>query len=159
MKKASLTAEGLIRRFGTSSPGELCDFLRITVFRADLPESVRGLSFQQSPKEQPVILLNREMGTRESRYCLAHELGHALLHPGLNAQAMADLTHLSVPKLEHEADFFAGCLLIGPFLEEWSGSYDPLTAEQVACLSGLPRSVTKLWFETEEKLLQAGCRN
>lgn len=157
MKKAEELADGLVRQFGTSSPFELCDYLRIRVLRSELPESVRGLSFQQPQDGGSVILLNRGMGVRESRYCCAHELGHVLLHPGLNAQAMSDLTDLCVPKLEHEADFFAGCLMIGPSFEEWSSCFDPLSEEQLACLSGLPRRVASLWCETERKLHSA-CR-
>lgn len=151
MKKIQDLARRLVRRFGTSSPFELCDYLHIDIFRSELPEQVRGVSFQKQAQGS-VILLNRGLGALERRYCCAHELGHVLLHPGMNAQTMADLTNLCVPRFEREADFFAACLLIEPCLEEWSESYDPLTVEQIACLSGLPRRVVNLWQEIREKI-------
>lgn len=151
MKTIRSLADGLTSRYGTSSPFALCDSLRIDLYRFDLPERVDGLSFQTRGGKR-IILLNRCLGEPESRYCCAHELGHALLHPGLNAQAMADLTNLCVPRLEREADLFAACLLIDPSLEEWSLDYEPLTAEQIACLAGLPRRVVDLWCGSAERI-------
>ena len=151
MKAIKPLADRLTCRYGTSSPVELCDRLRIDIYRFDLPKRVEGLSFQ-TREGKLIILLNRSLGESESRYCCAHELGHALLHPGLNAQAMADLTNLCVPRLEREADLFAACLLIDPSLEEWSRSYEPLTAELIACLSGLPRRVVDLWCGSAERV-------
>lgn len=148
MKDIEQLASYLTSRYGTSSPFELCDYLHVDVCCLDLPDRVRGLSVQKKP-EGSVILLNREMDDRESRYCCAHELGHVLLHPGLNAQAMQDLTNLCVPRFEREADFFAGCLFIGPSIKEWCCSYSPLTSQQIACLSGLPHSVAELWCENQ----------
>jgi Zn-dependent peptidase ImmA (M78 family) len=150
MEKIQKTADHLVERFGTTSPFELCDFLRIPVFMFDLPESVRGLSLQKVDGS-PLILLNQTLGEWEKRYCCAHELGHELLHKGLNAQAIADRTNLCVPRLEKEADYFAACLLIDPSLPEWSESYNPLTLQQIACLSGLPEKIVVLWHDSSGK--------
>lgn len=140
----------MVEKFGTASPFELCDFLRIPVLTSDLPESVRGLSFQDV-NGNPAILLNQVLGAWERRYCCAHELGHELLHKGLNAQTIADRTDLCVPRLEKEADYFAACLLIDSFLPEWSESYNPLTLQQIACLSGLPEKIVVLWHDCSGK--------
>lgn len=146
MKEIQELARSLVRRYETSSPFELCDYLCVGVYRAELPEQMGGVSFQKQT-EGSVILLNRDLGALESRYCCAHELGHVLLHSGLNAQTMADRTNLCIPRFEREADFFAACLLIDPSLKDWDESYDPLTVEQIACLSGLPLRVVNLWQE------------
>lgn len=151
MKKIRQLALGLTERYGTSSPFELCDYLHVDVFRFDLPEQVRGVSFQKKP-EGSVILLNNDLDAHEGRYCCAHELGHVLLHPGMNAQTMADLTNLCIPRFEREADFFAACLLIEPNLAEWDECYDPLTLEQIACLACLPDGVVRLWHDGSEKI-------
>jgi Zn-dependent peptidase ImmA (M78 family) len=145
MKQIEKLAHGLTQQYGTSSPFELCDYLGIDVFGPELPARVKGLCFQNQ-EGGSVILLNRTLEGQEKKFCCAHELGHVLLHPGLNAQTMADLTNLCVPRYEHEADFFAACLLIDPDLDEWSQSYDPLTVDQIACLSGLPKRVVDLRF-------------
>ena len=146
MQEIRKLSHGLVHRYGTSSPFELCDYLSVGVFRCELPQQMGGVSFQKQT-DGSVILLSRDLGAVEQRYCCAHELGHVLLHPGLNAQTMADHTNLCIQKFEREADFFAACLLIEPSLEEWNESYDPLTVEQIACLSGLPLRVADLWRE------------
>lgn len=146
MQEIREMAGGLVRRYGTSSPFELCDYLSVCVYQCELPKGMGGVSFQKRP-EGSIILLSRDLGTADLRYCCAHELGHVLLHPGLNAQTMADHTNLCIPKFEREADFFAACLLIDPSVKEWNESFDPLTEEQIACLSGLSLRVTSLWRE------------
>lgn len=151
MKTIEDLAHRLVKQYDTSSPFDLCDYLHIDIFRFELPVQVRGLCFQKQP-EGSVILLNDEMDTVESRYCCAHELGHILLHPGMNAQTMTDLTNLCIPRFEREADFFAACLLIDPGMEEWNKSYDSLTMEQISCLSGLPQKVVALRFGVSDKI-------
>lgn len=145
MKEIEKMARRILARYQTDSPFSLCDCMDICVLRLPLPECVRGLCFHEEPG-RPVIVLNDTLSPREEVYCCAHELGHVLLHPGLNAQTMMDLTDLCVPKLENEADFFAACLLVDPNLEEWKASYDSLTAGQIARLSGLPEKVVRLRF-------------
>lgn len=146
MKKIRELASGLVRQYGTSSPFELCDCLSVDIYRCELPAQMGGVSFQTQASGR-IILLNQDLRSVESRYCCAHELGHVMLHPGLNAQTIAGHTCLCIPRFEREADFFAACLLIDPSLDEWSGCFDPLTVEQIACLAGLPLSVTDLWLE------------
>jgi Zn-dependent peptidase ImmA (M78 family) len=146
MKQIAALAHRLMERYGTSSPFDLCDRMGVGVLRFDLPARVRGLCFQKKEEGGSVILLNSALAGREAAYCCAHELGHVLLHTGLNEQRMSDLTNLCVPRLEREADYFAACLLIDPNLREWNQSYDPLSREQIACLSGLPEKVVDLRF-------------
>lgn len=141
------TARGLVRRYGTASPAELCDYLGVRMFRCKLPERTGGVSFQA--QTGPVVLLSRKLAGAELRYCCAHELGHVLLDPGLNAQTMASRTNLCIPRFVREADLFAACLLIEPSLEKWHESYDTLTVEQIACLAGLPVRVADLWQESQ----------
>jgi Zn-dependent peptidase ImmA (M78 family) len=136
----------LVKQYGVTSPFELCDSLAVHVFRCELPSQMNGVSFQ-TEENISVILLNRELGKMESRYCCAHELGHVMLHPGLNALSVAEHTFLSVPRFEHEADFFAACLLIEPHLAEWNERYETLTVKEISCLSGLPLKVAQLWVE------------
>lgn len=145
LERIEALAHRLTQRYGAVPPFDLCDALGVGVFRWDLPARVRGL-YLQAAGGAPVILLNSALAGREEAFCCAHELGHALLHAGLNAQRMTDLTDLCVPRYEREADYFAACLLIDPNLGEWNRSYDPLSREQIACLSGLPEKVVDLRF-------------
>ena len=150
MKNIPDLAHRLTRRYGTSSPFELCACLGIRVQRPALPEATQALYFR-TPEGHSIILLNSVLAEPESRYCCAHELGHILLHPGMNAQIISDLTDLCLPRYERQADLFAACLLIDPDLDEWVRSYDPLSLRQIACLSGLPERVVSLRFSPANK--------
>jgi Zn-dependent peptidase ImmA (M78 family)/transcriptional regulator with XRE-family HTH domain len=60
-------------------------------------------AFSAWPQSRPVIsLLSQDAGDR-LRFTLAHELGHLVMHHSL---------HDSIPKIEKEANRFAGALLI-----------------------------------------------
>lgn len=146
MRKIERLAHRVAVRFGTGSPALLCERMGVRVERMDLPEQVRGFCFHTESGE-PIIILNQTLSARESEYCCAHELGHLLLHPGLNAQVIVDLTNLCAPRYERETDLFAACLFIDPNLDEWSRTYDPLTQGQIAALTGLPERVVGLRFE------------
>ena len=98
MKNIPDLAHRLTRRYGTSSPFELCDCLGIRVQRPELPEATQALYFR-TPEGHSIILLNSVLAEPESRYCCAHELGHILLHPGMNAQIISDLTGGPVRRL------------------------------------------------------------
>lgn len=147
MREIERLAHRVTARFGAGSPLRLCDRMGVRVLRLDLPERVRGFCFRTA-QGGPVIVLGEILSGKEIEYCCAHELGHLLLHPGLNAQVIGDLTNLCAPRYEREADFFAACLFIDPNLGEWSRTYDPLTQEQIAALTGLPERVVGLRFET-----------
>lgn len=135
----------VVRHYGTASPFELCDFLSIPVLRLDLPRCMRGFCYQGKGKKS-VIVMNQSLPPKEEGYCCAHELGHALLHPGANAQVMADLTNLCVGRYEREADYFAACLYIDPNLGEWGETYHPLTLDIIAALTGLPERIVRMRF-------------
>ncbi|MCI1965659.1 MAG: ImmA/IrrE family metallo-endopeptidase [Oscillospiraceae bacterium] len=146
MHQIETLAHRIVTRFESSSPFCLCDCMGIQVHSLDLPKQVRGFCFR-TDTGNPIIVLQQTLSKTERVYCCAHELGHLLLHPGLNAQVISNLTNLCAPRYEREADFFAACLLIDPNFDEWSLTYNPLTQEQISSLSGLPFKVVRLRFE------------
>jgi Zn-dependent peptidase ImmA (M78 family) len=139
-------AHSITKKYGTSSPFSLCDYIGVPVVKMEIPESMKGFCFKKESGGS-VIVLNDSLSYRESSYCCAHELGHVLLHPKINVQVVKDLTNLCIRRYEKEADFFAACLFIDPNMNEWNETYDPLTCGQIASLSGLPERVVLLRFE------------
>jgi len=139
-------AHSIVEKYGTSSPFSLCDCIGVPVIKMEIPDSIKGFYFK-GETGGPAIVLSNRLSSLESSYCCAHELGHVLLHPRMNAQTVKDLTYLCIPKYEKEADFFAACLFIYPNIKEWNETYDPLTLQQIASLSGLPRKIVELRFE------------
>lgn len=140
------TAHTIVEKYGTSSPFSLCDCMGVPVIKMEIPDCMKGFCFKNRTGGHVIVLSDR-LSRRESSYCCAHELGHVVLHPKMNVQAIKDLTHLCAQKYEREADFFAACLFIDPNLEEWNETYTPLTIQQIASLSGLPKRIVELRFE------------
>ena len=66
--------------------------------------------------------------------CTAHELGHALLHKGVNAVFLTDSTNFVTGRYEREADLFAAALLINVEDIIQNGS----SIERIAKITGVP---------------------
>lgn len=73
------------------------------------------------------------------RFVCAHELGHAVLHPGLNTPFMKANTLLSTDRIEREANTFAVELLMP---DELIQEYQTIYEAAVAC--GVPAEIASL---------------
>ncbi len=72
---------------------------------------------------------------------LAHELGHAIMHPKENCAFMSRHTLLLTSKLESQANLFAAHLLINDAMLQ---DYEGYTQEQFCNCTGLPEELLKL---------------
>ena len=88
MDRIEQAAHRLISNLGTSSPFDLCEQLGIPVLHMELPEHINGFTFQKNGKN--TIVLNFKQ--QNDRYICAHELGHIVLHAGLNAVFIRNYT-------------------------------------------------------------------
>ncbi|MFE0400170.1 ImmA/IrrE family metallo-endopeptidase [Paenibacillus lactis] len=61
----------------------------------------------------PVIHINNRLNQEHATYTCGHELGHAVLHSGINTPFLRSNTFYSVDKLERQAHRLAVHLLIG----------------------------------------------
>lgn len=103
----------LVNKYKTSNPEELAEAMNIKLIFADLGENVRGL--YQHFQRGKIICINESLGENEIKLVLAHEIGHAVLHPKMN-RAFMDAYTLNVPgRYENEADLFAAYLLIDDY--------------------------------------------
>ena len=100
----------LIETYGTSDPEELCHRMNIVLLDCDLPAVTKGFCFTIS--QGRAIVLNNNLERKERRACIAHELGHALLHNGVNYMFVRDSTCMITGKYENEADVFAAMLML-----------------------------------------------
>lgn len=78
---------------------------------SDLGNEIKGF-FQRTPNGFKIIHLNSTLDTKESKYILAHELGHAILHTHLSIGLFLENNLLIKNKYENEADKFAAEILI-----------------------------------------------
>lgn len=136
--------ERLIEQCGTADPTALCAALALPVFSVPLPDGINGMYCKI--RERSAILIQEALPEEQRSYCLAHELGHALLHPTLNTAFLAEKTCFALSKLEREADYFAAVLLL--FDHECT---EGETAEEIARKTGLPSAAVLDWAETNNK--------
>lgn len=102
-------ARNLYARHGTACPFELARLLRITVSFMDLPDGIKG--YCQRVFRRKFIVLNRRLAEQDQRFICAHELGHMLLHKGVNHYFITRETYFSVGRYENQANEFAVKLL------------------------------------------------
>lgn len=98
-----------MKKYNTKSPYELCRILNIQITRSELG-TIRGFYHYAFRVKQ--IYLNCNLSREDEVFVLAHELGHAILHPTSNTPFLTSKTYLSIDKLEIEANKFAMELLI-----------------------------------------------
>ncbi len=101
-------AERLVRKFGSRDPFRIADELGYTIIYTPLV-GVRG--FYQYLKRCHIIYLDSELDEDTARFVCAHELGHSILHRGLNRIFMDTRTFIVTSRYETEANRFAVDLL------------------------------------------------
>lgn len=130
----SKQARNLIRRYYSSCPYEIAGSLRIHVRFDELPKSVRG--FYSKTLGQRFIVISNDLPSEWQRFVCAHELGHAVLHPGTNHYFLTTQPLLVPGKYEREANRFACDLLTeGEVIRE----SEPLEAFYSRCK--IPREI------------------
>ena len=130
----------LKRKYGTDDPEEIADYLGVTIIRMPLEDVVAG--FYKLLKRRKYIFLNSDIDDDVFiRVVLAHELGHAIMHPKENCAFMKSKTLLLTSRIEKQANIFAAYLLIDDdMLEEFSG----YTEEQFCNCTGFPSELLDL---------------
>ena len=98
--------------------------------------------FYKLLKRRKYIFLNSDIDDDVFiRVVLAHELGHAIMHPKENCAFMKSKTLLLTSRIEKQANIFAAYLLIDDdMLEEFSG----YTEEQFCNCTGFPSELLDL---------------
>ncbi|OME86500.1 MULTISPECIES: ImmA/IrrE family metallo-endopeptidase [Paenibacillus] len=104
-------ARELIQTHGTNSPFEITAKTNIMVLFEDLGKQTWG--YYSHSNRIPVIHINNRLNQEQATYTCGHELGHAILHPGINTPFLRSSTFFSVDKLERQAHRLSVHLLIG----------------------------------------------
>ena len=110
---------------------------------SDLPPVTDGIYF--TVRDNQVILVNQNISREKARYVIAHELGHALLHPDQNYMFMANRTLMKTGRYEIEADYFCVSLLLCDILK--NNQVDNMTSLELAKMAGLPEKSVSMWMK------------
>lgn len=104
------TVIDLCNKYKTTNPFDLADKLGIFLLKQDLGKEIDG--FYVRSRGRSFICVNSSLPDHLMRLALAHELGHAVLHPDLNSVWLKQHTLYAGSKYEREADLFAIHLLM-----------------------------------------------
>lgn len=130
-RKISKLVEYLIKKYETNDPEALADCLNVTIIRMPLEDIVAG--FYKMIKRRKYIFINTDINDEHFIYVvLAHELGHAIMHPKENCAFLKNHTLFLTSRLEIEANTFAAYLLIsdqviGEYMIERQYTIDMMT--------------------------------
>ncbi|MDC7953565.1 ImmA/IrrE family metallo-endopeptidase [Liquorilactobacillus mali] len=113
-------AIALAEKLGTSNPFCICKNMGITIEYADLDNPLGDTIYLN---KSPIILLSDNIQEKSKKYLVcAHELGHVVLHNGIQNYYLINRT--TKRKMESEADRFANGLLEKFSIEEFGVSYN-----------------------------------
>lgn len=98
-----------IIKFETSDPFQIAKDLHIELAIGDIGSRLGCYMYM---KRHKCIFLNENLSESELRFVMAHELGHAILHPRQNCYFIRNRTFLSADRIEVEANTFAIELLV-----------------------------------------------
>lgn len=98
-----------IKKFETSDPFQIAKDLHIELAIGDIGSRLGCYMYM---KRHKCIFLNENLSESELRFVMAHELGHAILHPRQNCYFIRNRTFLSADRIEVEANTFAVELLV-----------------------------------------------
>lgn len=129
----------LIKKYNTAEVYDLVEKMDIIFLRVPLDPSVNG--FYQYFKRNKLIYINDKLNYYMERHVLAHELGHAVLHPKNNITYLECNTFYSKDNLELEANAFACELLI---TDDLIIKYENYTIDEISEITHIPKELIKL---------------
>lgn len=124
-------ARKILKKYGSNSPWQVANDMGIVVVNEDLGKSILG--YYTCLNRIPSIHINNRLEPVYALFTCAHELGHAVLHSGINTPFLKRNTLFSVDKIERQANRFAAYFLIGSNTpESWE------TKQEFLLRCGLP---------------------
>lgn len=127
------------RKFNTSDPFKLARALGIEVMICDIGSRLGCYMYLKRSK---CIWVNESLEGNERTFVMAHEVGHAILHPKENCYFLRNQTLLNT-KIEREANTFAVEFLIPDdvILEAKANGY---TVDQLSHILGYEKELIEL---------------
>lgn len=135
------TVKKLIKKYNTNNPFEIASALDIWVYVEPLG-NIKGNYVYN--KRKKAFFINENLSEKEMLFCIAHELGHAILHTKSNVYFNNSNTFFNQGKHEVEADTFAAELLIN---DDILNSYEGFCLEVIANCENIDLRYLNLKFD------------
>lgn len=146
MQSINDAVAGLVERYDSADPFELCEHLEINIIKTPLAEDINGF-FQRTPNGYEFIHINSNIDEQEMKYICAHELGHAILHTHMSMSLFFENKFQVKNKFEIQADKFAAELLLNRALEDYV--CEDLDADQLSSLLCVPKKLLRYKFNLD----------
>lgn len=140
MREIKRTVNKLIEKYKTNDPFELASALGIWVYKVPLGKLKGNYVYN---KRMKVFFINENLSYSDTMFCVAHELGHAVMHTRSNVYFNNSNTFFNQGKHEIEADTFAAELLIKDSLIQ---DYEGFCLEIVSNCENIDLKYLKLKF-------------
>lgn len=129
------------KKYGTTDPFSIADALGIEVQIGDIGSKSGCYMYLKRSK---CIWLNENLKQHEAEFVMAHELGHAIMHPRENCYFIKYKTLLLSTRKEIEANKFAVEFLIPDDTLYKYLKYQECTIEQTARILGYQKELIEL---------------
>lgn len=129
------------RKYGTRDPFKIADALGIEVQIGNIGSKSGCYMYL---KRSRCIWLNENLESHEMEYVMAHELGHAIMHPRENCYFIKHKTLFLNSRNEIEANKFAVEFLISDDTLYEYLKYQECTIEQTARILGYQKELIEL---------------
>ncbi|MPN46502.1 Metallopeptidase ImmA [bioreactor metagenome] len=139
----------LVAKHHTRNPFRIADAMGFIVVLAPLVD-MRG--FQQRTQRRNIIYINQDLDEQQQGLVCAHELGHHLLHRGLNRMFMDHSTRIVTQKFENEAHQLSLELV---YSDEELNPFLTLPIVDAAAYMGVPVSLANRRMSTVQPTLWA----
>lgn len=136
MQTPEHAAKRLYQLYKTRNPYEIAKRRNLNVFFKPLG-NIYG--FYYTLKRSRFVYINSDLEKSKQTFTCAHEIGHDVMHPGVNTPFLAKHTLLSVDRIEREANRFAVELMIPDEL-----LLDGISIYQAAIICGVPLELAEL---------------
>lgn len=130
--------EKIRKKYGTSNPYQIAKDMKILLLYENLG-SING--YYNMVYRQKQIHINQSLDEHLKLLTVAHELGHAIMHPKANTPFLINNTFISVDKMEIEASKFAMELIVS---EEDLAEYEECTIDQLSFIFGYDKELINL---------------
>ncbi|MFR4987491.1 MAG: ImmA/IrrE family metallo-endopeptidase [Lachnospirales bacterium] len=128
----------LVKKYKTNNPIELAGYLNINILFEELG-TING--YYNTVFRSKFIHINSSLEEYKQKFTIAHELGHAILHPKANTPFLRENTLFSIDKLEKEANLFAVNLIIS---DDDLKEYKEFTINQLSSVFGIHEKLIEL---------------
>lgn len=131
-----LAVAKVVKLSRSKHPYEIADAMNILKVFEPLGE-IYG--YCNSYRRMKMVHINENINEQSQIFTCAHEIGHIILHPGINVPFLSKHTLMSKDKIERQANQFAVELLIPDKL-----LLDGATIYEAATICGVPQEVAHL---------------